>query len=137
MGKDTMRSPTKNDIAMARIQSGARKFVSVCDVIKALFKYATFTTLIVCCFWGLGKMVDSDAGKLDLIAKIIESYKLHKILPTVAAVIFGAGWYFENRRVGRLVKKSGDTRHLKEQNDKSNGRSGLDDYGHATEDRED
>jgi len=131
-----MGSPTKNDIEIQRIRSGAQKFTSVCDVIKTLLKSATFVALIVCCFNGLCKMIDSDVDKMELIAKILEQYKIKDVITISAASLFGVAWIMEKKRCGRLTKKSGEMRHRLEHNDAFKGRSGLDDYGNAEEDKE-
>jgi len=132
-----MRSPTKNDIEIQRIRSGAKKFTAVCDVIKTLLKSATFIALIICSFNGLYRMIDSEVDKMELLVKILEHYKIKDLITISAASLFGLAWLIEKKRGGRLIKKSGEMRHRLEHNDAFNGRSGLDDYGNAEEDKED
>lgn len=132
-----MRAPTKNDIEMQRIRSGARKFTAVCDVIKTLMKSGTFIVLVVCCYMSLKKMIDADVDEMELFVKILEQYKITEIICVSAAALFGLGRVVEKRRSRQQIKINGALRHQLEHNDAFNGRSGLDDYGNAKEDKED
>lgn len=125
------RSVSKNELELERIRAGGRRFTKICDLIKALLKYGC----IAGCFVILANMIrdlaHGDPVAMDALCGVLKAIRAPQIVHALLIALLGSGYAVEKRRNRRLVNKSGDNRHEKEQNDPVNARSGLDRNGVA------
>lgn len=122
------------NIRLAEISAGEKKFTKGADVIKTFIKYSVICILGWRFFDMFLEGLRSQPESISALADFCEKFKAADIFWCITA-LGGCGWgWLEHRRNKRLVKQNGELRRKVEANDAYSNRSGLDKFGNAIDD---
>ena len=130
------RRATKIEVQLLKLDNERRRFIAKCDVVKIAIKYGFCAVLVWALHATARDVIQGKPESLKWFVEALRELRGGEILLGITTTVFGAGWGVERKRNARFVKKCGDLRHGKEDNDRFKERSGLDSNGNALEDKE-
>ncbi len=121
---------SKNDVEIERIRASISKFESSMATARYIAGRIATLWAVWLVFDGINKIITGrDAATIDAISKLIGALRLGSVLGYVAAILCGAGWYFERQGKKRAIREKSRYQSVVERDDPYRTSSGLTETG--------
>ncbi|MEW6219735.1 MAG: hypothetical protein AB1634_09425 [Thermodesulfobacteriota bacterium] len=115
----------KEDIEVARIEAGSRKFSATCDTVKHIITVIGVLVALHIAFEGIRPFLESRPEIIDALARLAGKVNVGNITGYVIGAISGGAWYLERRGKKRAIARKGQYQRRAEAGDIHRSSSGL------------
>jgi hypothetical protein len=107
----------KNELLVAQAELSAQKFAEGCRVVRTVVIAAFAFWAVSIIVGGLVEIAKAHPDAIGALSRVVEAFKLDKIVWAFGLMITGGAWALERRGRKRAVKQLGEARRKLEAGD--------------------